>query len=108
MLKKEVLKILSVINIVSDLANTGRDKTSKKVVTKIDHINKGVLIIFINLILTFLIDVIKFILPRMDLIPAECNLKIERITENPICLIILKGGYKVHEVPTPEFKKFEK
>jgi len=66
-----VLKILSVINIVKELAKTGKDKTSKKVVTKIDHINKEIKIIFKKDFLTFLIDVIKLILPKIELIPAK-------------------------------------
>jgi hypothetical protein len=60
-----------VINIVKQLAKTGNDKINKKVVTKIDQINNEIEIIFIKSILIFLVELIKLILPKIDLIPAK-------------------------------------
>jgi hypothetical protein len=45
--------------------------------------NKEIKMIFKKDFLTFLIDVIKLILPKIELIPAKCNLKIPKITELP-------------------------
>jgi len=45
----------------------------------------------------------KFNEPAIEDIPARCILKIAVSTELPACAKkLLKGGYKVHPVPTPK------
>jgi len=60
-----------VINIVKHLAKTGKDKINKKVVIKTDQINKEIEIIFIKSIFVFFVEVIKLILPKIELTPAR-------------------------------------
>lgn len=49
-----------------------------------------------------LVVAIKLIDPKMELIPARCNLKIARSTLEPGCPNPEdKGGYTVHLVPAP-------
>lgn len=46
--------------------------------------------------------VIKLIAPRIEEIPARCNLKIARSTDAPPWAIFAeRGGYTVHPVPAP-------
>ena len=45
---------------------------------------------------------IKFTAPRIDEIPAKCNLKIAKSTDDPLWAILDdSGGYTVHPVPAP-------
>ena len=81
--KKDVLKFRSVNSIVSAAANTGREKASKKEVIKTDHTNKVVFDQFIPLVFIFITVTIKLIAPRMEEIPAICNLKIPKSTAAP-------------------------
>jgi len=73
-------------------AKTGRDKTSKKTVTKILHTNKLICSKEIDLLRKFFVVHIKLIPPKIDLIPAQCKLKIARSTLLPGCPIVLNGG----------------
>lgn len=103
--KKEPLKLRSTNNIVIAPANTGKEIINKKIVTKTDQINK-----FIFSKITAELRIIKIVLkkliaPKIDLRPARCNLKIEKSTLQPGCPILLKGGYKVQEVPLPPSTK---
>ena len=44
----------------------------------------------------------KFTAPRIEEIPAKCNLKIAKSTDVPLCAILEeRGGYTVHPVPAP-------
>jgi len=90
--KNLVFKILSKINIVIALAKTGKLKISKKIVTNKDQTNKLIINIFKEFVLAFLIVVIKFRLPKIELIPAKCNLKPQKTSLKPGCPSVLKGG----------------
>jgi len=79
--KKVVLKLRSVNNIVIAPANTGRDKSSKTAVIITDHTNKGIESIIIKTGRILRIVVIKLIAPKIEEIPAKCNLKIAKSTE---------------------------
>ena len=73
--------------------NTGKDKTNKKDVTKIDHTYKGRRCIVIPGALMLKIVVIKLIAPKIDAAPDKCKLKIARSTDGPECACaLLKGG----------------
>jgi len=90
-LKNELLKFLSVSNIVIPAANTGRDNNNKKAVINTAHPNNGNKFIFIPGTLMLKIVTIKFIAPRIDEIPAKCKLKIAKSTDASDA-IALKGG----------------
>jgi len=64
-------------------ANTGKDKTNKKTVTKIVHTKRLMCSIEIDLLRKFLVVVIKLIPPKIDLTPAQCKLKIAKSTLLP-------------------------
>jgi hypothetical protein len=64
-------------------AKTGKDKTSKKTVTKIDQTNKGILCSVISGVLILNIVVIKFIAPNIDDAPAKCKLSIAKSIAGP-------------------------
>jgi len=55
----------------------------------------------IDLLRRFFVVHIKLIPPKIDLIPAQCRLKIAKSTLLPGCPIVLKGGYTTHLVPHP-------
>jgi len=88
-------------------AKTGKDKTNKKTVTNIDQINKLILSRDKLTLRRFLTVHIKLIAPKIDLIPAQCNLKITKSTLEPEWPIVLKGGYKVQLVPLPKSTSIE-
>jgi len=75
-----VLKFLSINNIVIAPAKTGKEKTSKIAVIKIDQTNKGNLYIVIPGTRPFNIVPIKFIAPPIEDAPARCKLKIPKST----------------------------
>jgi hypothetical protein len=81
--KKEVLKFLSVSNIVIAPAKTGRESKSRKAVIKTAQTNKGVLWAVIPGQRIFKIVTIKFIAPKIEEIPAKCKLKIAKSTAPP-------------------------
>ena len=64
-------------------ARTGRDRSSRKTVTRRDHTKSGRRLIEIPGARMLKTVVIKFIAPRIDEIPARCRLKITRSTEGP-------------------------
>jgi hypothetical protein len=100
--KKEVLKFLSVNNIVIAPANTGKDNNNNTAVTTTAQPNKVTLCNLIPGALIFNIVVIKFIAPNNELTPDKCKPNIPKSTLGPLWLWILdKGGYNVHPVPTP-------
>ena len=90
--KNDVLKFLSVNNIVIAPANTGNANTNNIVVNNIDHTNKGNLSIVIPGALIFKIVVIKFIELNIDDIPAKWRLKIAISTDPPEWVWILANG----------------
>jgi hypothetical protein len=84
-------------------ANTGKDKSNKNAVIKIAHRYKLILFMEKLLVLILKILVMKLIAPAIEEKPAICKLKILRSTAPPEWAnSALKGGYKVHPVPTPD------
>jgi len=81
--KKEVLKFLSVNNIVIAAASTGKDNSNKKAVMKTDQTNKGTIRNLNPGTRIFKIVTIKFIAPNKEESPARCKLKIAKSTEPP-------------------------
>jgi hypothetical protein len=77
------LKFLSVNNIVIAPAKTGRDNNNNIAVINTAHTNNGNLCIVNPGALIFKIVVIKFIAPKIELIPAKCKLKIAKSTLPP-------------------------
>lgn len=106
--KKEVLKFRSNKSIVIAPARTGKDKSNKITVNKIDQTKRDILsTVFKERI--FIIVVIKLIAPRIDETPATCKEKIAKSTaEDEWNNIFERGGYTVHPVPTPAPKKEDK
>jgi hypothetical protein len=70
-LKNELLKFLSVSNIVIPAANTGKDINNKKAVISTAQTNKGIKFIFMPGTLMLKIVTIKLIAPKIDEIPAK-------------------------------------
>jgi hypothetical protein len=62
---------------------TGKDKTSKKAVTKIDQTKRGSLCILKPGALILKIVTMKFIAPAIDAAPFKCKLKIAKSTDGP-------------------------
>ncbi len=88
-------------------AKTGKDKTNKNTVTKTVQTNNLMCSKEIDLLRKFFVVHIKLIPPKIDLIPAQCKLKIAKSTLLPGCPDVLKGGYTVHLVPEPISTKAE-
>jgi len=78
-----VLKLRSVNNIVIAPAKTGRERTSKKTVTKTLQTNNLICSREIDLLRRFFVVHIKLIPPRIELTPAQCKLKIAKSTLLP-------------------------
>jgi hypothetical protein len=55
----------------------------------------------IQLLRRFLVVVRKLIPPKIELAPAQCNLKMAKSTLLPGCPIVLSGGYTTQLVPQP-------
>jgi len=103
-----VLKFRSVNNIVIAPAKTGKDNNSKMAVISTDHTNKGIESKVSEEERIFIIVVIKLMAPKIEEIPAKCNLKIAKSTANPEWnKFPAKGGYTVQPVPTPTPAKEE-
>ena len=62
-------------------AKTGKERSRRTAVIKIDQANKGSCSNFILFGRILIIVVIKLIAPIIDEIPAKCNLKISKSTE---------------------------
>lgn len=83
-------------------ASTGKDKSNKIVVRSVAHENRVLYLIKKDLTFIFLIVLIKLVEPKIEDVPAKCNEKIEKSTEDlPWPVNNLKGGYKVQPVPVP-------
>lgn len=92
--KNEVLKFLSINNIVTPADNTGNDNNNKKAVMKIAQTNNGNLCIVIPFVLIFKVVTIKLIAPNNDEIDVKCNAKIAKSTLGPEwAWIDDNGGY---------------
>lgn len=73
-------------------ARTGRDNNKSKAVIPTDHTNRGIRSGVIPFGRILMIVVIKFTAPRIDEIPAKCNLKIAKSTEAPLWAVLLDRG----------------
>lgn len=82
-------------------AKTGNLNNNKKTVTNIDQTNKLKKTNFITFERILKEVDIKFKLPANELTPAAWSLKITESTLKPKWPEVLKGGYKVQEVPDP-------
>ena len=83
-------------------ARTGRDRRRRRAVIATAHTNSGIRSKVIPMGRMLITVVIKFTAPKIDEIPAKCNLKIARSTEEPPWAILDdSGGYTVHPVPAP-------
>jgi len=83
-------------------ASTGRDRSNKIAVIKIDHTNRGMQSDSIPRTRKFRIVEMKFTAPSREEIPAKCREKIAKSTDTPSWLkSLLSGGYTVHPVPAP-------
>jgi hypothetical protein len=80
-LKNELLKFLSVNNIVIPAASTGRDDNNKTAVINTDQTNKGKALNLNPGNLKFITVAIKLIAPNIEEIPDKCKLKIAKSTE---------------------------
>jgi len=97
-----VFKFRSVRSIVIAPARTGRAKRSIITVIKTAHKKSGSRSIWNPLPRMFIIVVIKFKAPKIDLAPARWSEKIARSTDGPAWAIgPARGGYTVHPAPTP-------
>jgi len=93
----------SVNNIVIAPAKTGSLVIKSTAVIATDHKNSGIRAKDWDPVLRPTIIVVKkLILPKIEDIPARCNLKIAKSTEIPVWnLLSERGGYTVHPVPAP-------
>jgi len=83
-------------------ANTGKARTNKIAVKKIDQTNNGIRLQCKPIARMLIIVAIKFIAPNKDETPAKWRLKITQSTDGLLCPIkLLRGGYKVQPVPAP-------
>jgi hypothetical protein len=82
-LKKLVLKLRSVNNIVIAAANTGNDNNNNTAVINTAQANNGILCKLIPLALILRTVVIKLIAPNNEEKPDKCKLKIAQSTEGP-------------------------
>lgn len=90
--KKVVFIFRSVRSIVIAPARTGRDRRSKKAVTKTDQTNRGSRSKDIPGVRMLIIVVIKFMEARIEEAPARWREKIARSTDPPACAIFLDRG----------------
>lgn len=92
----------SVNNMVIAPANTGRDRRRRMAVIITLHGKRGVLSDFCRRNREFIMVVIKFAAPRIELIPAKWREKIAMSTDGPLWKVIWeRGGYTVQPVPAP-------
>lgn len=83
----------SVRSIVIAPAKTGKDSKSKRAVSATDQTNNGIRSKVIPVDRILITVVIKFTAPRIEEIPAKCNLKIAKSTEAPLwAMLDDKGG----------------
>jgi hypothetical protein len=75
-----VLKFRSVNNIVIAPASTGKERSNKIVVIKMDHTNRGKLSNEEVRLRMFKIVVIKLVAPKIEEAPAKCKLKMAKST----------------------------
>lgn len=90
--KKVVLRLRSVSSMVIPAARTGKARSRRIAVIKIDQTNKGVWYWDTAGGFILIIVVIKLIAPKMDETPARCREKIARSTEEPAWAILPASG----------------
>lgn len=90
-------------------AKTGKERSSRIAVIRIDQTNKGILSIEILVLCILRMVEIKLIAPRIEDIPAIWREKIVKSTEGPLWNEIdARGGYTVQPVPDPSLIKLLK
>jgi len=89
-------------------ASTGRERSKRKPVSRTDQGKRDMISRVRPEPRMLAIVVIKLMEPRMEETPAKCSEKIPKSTEEPVCPIEERGGYKVQPVPMPESKREEK
>lgn len=82
----------SVKSIVIAPASTGRDSKSNTAVITTAQTNKGIRSNVIPWGRILITVVIKFTAPKIEEIPAKCNLKIARSTDDPPWAILDESG----------------
>ena len=91
--KNDVFKFRSGSNIVRAPAKTGKERSNKIAVINTDQTNRGIRSNEIPFDRILIIVVIKFTAPKIDEIPAKCNEKMAKSTEDPLWAILFaKGG----------------
>lgn len=90
--KNDVFRFQSVKSIVIAPAKTGEDKSNRVAVIITAQTNKGVRSKVIPMGRMLITVVIKFTAPKIELIPAKCNLKIAKSTEEPLWAILDDSG----------------
>lgn len=90
--KKDVFRFRSVSSIVIAPASTGSDKSSNSAVRATDHAKRGIRSNVIPLVRMLMTVVMKLTAPRIDEIPARCNLKIARSTDAPLWAMFADRG----------------
>lgn len=73
-------------------ANTGKERSNSKAVIATAQTNRGVRSNLIPSGRILITVVIKFTAPRIEEIPAKCNLKIAKSTEAPPWAILEERG----------------
>jgi hypothetical protein len=82
----------SVSSIGFAAGRTGRDSSSSRAVTAIDHPNSGIRSGFILFDFILIVAVIHFIAPRIEYTADKCKEKKARYTDAPACAFSLARG----------------
>lgn len=90
--KNEVFRFRSVRSIVMAPARTGSDNSSSRAVIATAHTNRGIRSKVIPVDRILITVEIKFTAPKIEEIPARCNLKIARSTDDPLWAIFDDNG----------------
>ena len=91
-LKKVVPKLRSVSSMVIAPASTGSASSSRKVVTRIDQTNSGILCSVMPGARMLKIVVMKLIAPRIDEAPARCSARMAKSIAGPGWPEVESGG----------------
>ena len=86
-------------------ASTGSDSSSRKVVTRIDHTNRGIRCSVMPGARMLKIVVMKLMAPRIEDAPARWRLRIAMSTAIPGWPDVASGAYTVQPAPTPPSTK---
>ena len=91
--KKVVLRLRSASNIVTSVVGTGRERSRRTAVIRMDQTKRGVWYWVMAGGFIVIIVVIKFMVPRIEQIPARWREKTVKSTEAPACARLpARGG----------------